>query len=450
MPETTVSMHTGRDVALAHNNREEAFVKGEKHIDPNGHHVTVISQTEEEAYAELFGEAIEEYNAKQKRADRRLTVASYLEKVKQDTRGKANKAVTRKNEREGTDDKAKGKASSYEVICTIGNSSSAVDDQGRRIYDNGHRVMPYRIPDDIAEKILLEYADTWSSRNPHLKLFNCNLHADEYFEDSVTGEKIFSTPHIHADFIPWADGYKQGLGVQSSIGKALNQQGCKDWVAWQERERAYMESLIKKYLPNYTIVHPCKDKHVEGVGIGLYKERERLKDEIESLQSDYDELSDDYDALDVEHEELADMVKSNKKTVDKLKADVYKEKMNAYAESEMNSYALEVRDGLPSALEVKDRIDDAIASLDSDFVEKCKQHYIRAKDGTRRSYYDVIAAELQRELHTQVEKEYVPAVSALPQNNPVKDRKLQEVEQRRQIDTANIGRHVTELEDELQ
>ena len=62
----TSSFHHGTDVVIGHNRRDEKHQE-EKHIDPDGLHETWIDEPIEEAYERLFGEALKEYNEKQKR-----------------------------------------------------------------------------------------------------------------------------------------------------------------------------------------------------------------------------------------------------------------------------------------------------------------------------------------------------------------------------------------------
>ena len=68
---TTVRFHMGGDdeIKTEHNRRDENTVKWEKHIDMDGKHEVLRDMELESVYEELFGRAIEEYDAKQKRRD---------------------------------------------------------------------------------------------------------------------------------------------------------------------------------------------------------------------------------------------------------------------------------------------------------------------------------------------------------------------------------------------
>ena len=108
-------------------------------------------------YHELFDEALERYNAKQKRSDRKIE--NYYEKIRQ---GKQEKLF-------------------YEVIFQIGNR----DDMNARSEEG-----------QLAKQILIDFMTDFQSRNPNLHVFSAHLHMDE------------ETPHIHIDFIPVITGSK--------------------------------------------------------------------------------------------------------------------------------------------------------------------------------------------------------------------------------------------------
>ena len=87
-------------------------------------------------YHELFDEALERYNAKQKRSDRKID--NYYEKIRQ---GKQEKLF-------------------YEVIFQIGNR----DDMNARSEEG-----------QLAKQILIDFMADFQSRNPNLHVFSCFL-----------------------------------------------------------------------------------------------------------------------------------------------------------------------------------------------------------------------------------------------------------------------------------
>lgn len=264
---TTVRFHMGGDdeIKTEHNRRDENTVKWEKHIDMDGKHEVLRDMELESVYKELFGRAIEEYDAKQKRRDRRYGgVYGYMEQVRADSRGRVNHKT-----------RTKGKNLAYEVIVGVGSVKPELDEEtGRFKRDSkGNFVTPYLVPDDICEAVLKAYLAAWDARNPHLRLYGAYLHGDEG-----------GAMHMHLDFVPWADGYERGLSVQTSLNRALAQQGCvsEGWtrnshVIWAERERDFIESILTEQY-GYTIVHPDAGKYKESIPWRVYaQEQEALK-----------------------------------------------------------------------------------------------------------------------------------------------------------------------------
>lgn len=205
MAKASISVCKGKG-SLNHNNRE--FVT--ENVDPNRtpDNITYKRETLEQAYEKCFGQAVEEYNAKQKRADRRIDGAKgYMEQIRNS-----------KN----------GEKLFYENVVQVGNmfDSHVGTAQG-----------------EVCKEILDDYMRDFQKRNPNLYVFNAVLHMDE------------QTPHLHIDYIPLAHGYKQGLSVRNSLDRAFGEQGIEGksnkyenrTIAWQNREKDHIESIMKEY-----------------------------------------------------------------------------------------------------------------------------------------------------------------------------------------------------------
>ena len=147
-----------------------------KNTDPERSHlnVTYCQKNIKAVYHELFDEALERYNAKQTRVDRRIE--NYYEKIRS---GKQEKPF-------------------HEIILQVGNKDdmSADSDEGR-----------------LAATVLDEYMRAFQERNPNLRVFSAHLHMDE------------ATPHLHIDFVPFTTGSKRGLDTRVSLKQALAAQG---------------------------------------------------------------------------------------------------------------------------------------------------------------------------------------------------------------------------------
>ena len=156
-----------------------------------------------EVYHTLFDEALERYNAKQKRSDRKID--DYYEKIR---RGKQEKLF-------------------YEVIFQIGNK----DDMNVQSYER-----------QLAKDILCEFMVQFQKRNPNLFVFSSHLHMDE------------KTPHIHIDFVPFIRNSKRGLDTRVSLKGALAEQGFKggtrgmtEWNEWIEAEKQELSKVMGRY-----------------------------------------------------------------------------------------------------------------------------------------------------------------------------------------------------------
>lgn len=173
---------------LRHNNREMISPNVDKaRIKDN---IIIKQQSLADAYEEIFGDAVAEYNAKQRRSDRK--VSDYFEKlfgVKADTM-RADTVIKNDNKQQ----------SFYEYVMGVG-----------RMEDTGYASNPDAAR--VAVECLQEYMAGFEERNPQFHVFNAVIHQDE------------ATPHLHYDMIPYADGFKKGMTRQQGINKALEQMG---------------------------------------------------------------------------------------------------------------------------------------------------------------------------------------------------------------------------------
>ena len=170
----SVSVMLGRG-SIAHNNRTFST----KNVDPalTPQNVIFVQQKLRDAYQEIFGDALEQYNQKQKRNDRKIS--DYYEHIRQS-----------KN----------GEKLYRELVVQVGNRQ----DSGIGSADA-----------EVSREILSQYYQDFTQRNPNMRVFNAVLHMDE----------PDGTPHLHIDFIPIATEQKRGLEVKNSMRQALQQQG---------------------------------------------------------------------------------------------------------------------------------------------------------------------------------------------------------------------------------
>ena len=150
--------------SLTHNSR--AFKAKNVKEDYTQYNIEYCNENIKSVYHELFDKALERYNEKQTRNDRKINY--YYEKIR-----------TSKQEK-----------LFHEVIFQIGNK----DDMNAQSV-NG----------ELSKKILDEFMKNFQQRNPNLKVFSAHLHMDE------------ETPHLHIDFVPFVSGSKRGLDTRVSM-----------------------------------------------------------------------------------------------------------------------------------------------------------------------------------------------------------------------------------------
>ena len=237
--ERTISAMIGKG-SVNHNTR--AFTA--KNVDKNrsADNVEFCQEDIKQVYHKLFDEALERYNAKQKRKDRMID--NYYEKIR---RGKQEKLF-------------------HEVIFQIGNK----DDMNAKSEDGL-----------LAKRILTEFMDEFQARNPYLYVFSAHLHMDE------------ETPHLHIDFVPYITGSKRGLDTRVSLKSALAAEGfaggtrgateLNQWIASEKQELAAV-------MERYDVEWLQKGTHEKHLSVLEFEKKERAK-EVAELDSQKYEIA---------------------------------------------------------------------------------------------------------------------------------------------------------------
>ena len=204
--EVTIATHNGSQVARQHNLRNPKVIAKEDHIDPNGHFEVWLDEDPQAAYERLFGEAVKAYNEKQSRPDRQIT--DYYKQICEDSKKKPV----------------------YELI--IGIYGKKADGTPICSKNDGRR-------------ILRAFTEDWERRNPNLKLCGLYYHCDESV--GVNGSQV---GHVHIDYIPVGEGFTRGMATQSSLSRALEQQGFQSQgtsntaqMQWEARENQCLATL---------------------------------------------------------------------------------------------------------------------------------------------------------------------------------------------------------------
>lgn len=241
----TISAMVGKG-SVNHNSRKfkAENVNGERsHLN-----IDYCNDNIKNVYHELFDEALEKYNAKQTRNDRKID--DYYEKIRS----------------------SKQEKPFHELILQIGDRETMNSES-----ENG----------EVAKQILDEYFQDFQERNPQLKVFSAHLHMDE------------ATPHLHIDFIPFTTGSKRGLETRVSLKQALATQGFKggsrgrtEWSQWVQAEKEQLAAVMERH----GIQWEQKGTHEQHLSILDYKKQEREK-EIEQLDLEIGRKHDEYNVL---------------------------------------------------------------------------------------------------------------------------------------------------------
>ena len=245
-----------------------------KNTDPERSHlnVTYCQENIKTVYHELFDEALERYNAKQTRADRRIE--DYYEKIRS---GKQEKPF-------------------HEIILQVGNRDdmSADSEEGQ-----------------LAAAVLDEYMKGFQERNPQLRVFSAHLHMDE------------ATPHLHIDFVPFTTGSKRGLDTRVSLKQALAAQGFKggtrgdtEWSQWVRSEKEQLSLVMERN----GIEWEDKGTHDKHLSVLDYKKEQRAK-EIAVLETAKAEKESLVESQERRLKELAPAVKNMERLAADFSAD---------------------------------------------------------------------------------------------------------------------------------
>ena len=230
----TISAMSGKGV-IAHNRRTYTA----ENVDANRSHLNIeyCYSPIEQAYHDLFDDALAEFNAKQKRKDR--CIENYYEKIRN---GKQEKPF-------------------YEVIFQIGNMEDMSSTS-----ENG----------ELARDVLDKFMRTFQERNPQLHVFSAHLHMDE------------ATPHLHIDFIPFTTGSKRGLSTRVSLKQALADQGITgegrsmtERAVWVQKEKEALAGIMLEH----GIEWEQKGEHREHLSVLEYKREQRTQELAELKQT---------------------------------------------------------------------------------------------------------------------------------------------------------------------
>ena len=273
----TISFMTGKG-SVNHNSRKFHA----KNTDPQRSYwnVEYCNQDIREVYHELFDGALERYNAKQTRKDRKIV--DYYEKIRS---GKQEKPF-------------------HEIILQIGNK----DDMGAKTAEG-----------QMAARILDEYMKDFQERNPTLRVFSAHLHMDE------------ATPHLHIDFVPYTTASKRGLDTRVSLKQALSALGYKGGTR-METELNQWVAAEKQQLASIMLEHGIeweqKGTHEKHLSLLDFEKQERAK-EVAELETQKEQLQRENSSYHETNERLHDQLVNLDDEIYNLNKDLEKSKEEA-------------------------------------------------------------------------------------------------------------------------
>lgn len=232
--ERTISMMVGKG-SLNHNNR--TFIAKNVDSERSKCNQIYVKESIKQVYHVLFDEALEAYNAKQTRSDRRID--NYYEKIR-----------TSKQEK-----------LFHELIVQICNRDDTNCSMVESVY---------------AQLALEEYMMGFQERNPNIRVFNAVMHLDE------------ETPHLHIDYVPFSTGNKRRLSTKVSLKGALKAQGFvgrgrfdTEWKRWVESEKQCLAEIMERHQMEWL----QKGTHEKHLSVYDYEKKMR-KAEIAELEQE--------------------------------------------------------------------------------------------------------------------------------------------------------------------
>lgn len=198
----TLSFKTNpKQTNIRHNNREltekEFKSDAHKHIqrEKSKYNIQIFKRDIKDVYHDLFDDALNAYNAKQKRKDRKID--DYYKHVQ----------------------KSKNLDLQREFIVAVGNKAD-------------WEKLSFEEKQEVGEA-LARYVSDFNERHSNMTIYNAIVHLDEA-----------GAPHAHFNVVPTASGYKNGLAVQPSFRKALEQEGF--GPSGREQFKAFRDAEIHR------------------------------------------------------------------------------------------------------------------------------------------------------------------------------------------------------------
>ncbi|SFQ92833.1 Plasmid recombination enzyme [Bacillus mycoides] len=225
----SISFNQSHQSSLSHNNRENIYGNPGIDLSRLDENIYFVQKDIRSIYKDVFQEAVDKYNEKQKRNDRKIQ--DYYDKI-------------HKNEKTHEQ---------RELVVAVGEGK---DDPKYR---------------EAKKEALKQYAEAFQGRNLNLAVYNMVLHDDE------------ANPHLHINYVPNFES-SRGLTRRVGMDRALQQQGVQgkgmELIAnWRALETAYIEELAREQIPNFERANVGSHKYMK---VRQYKEYAEAVSNIEN------------------------------------------------------------------------------------------------------------------------------------------------------------------------
>ncbi|MGX4645714.1 plasmid recombination protein [Holzapfeliella sp. JNUCC 80] len=347
--------------SIKHNNRdfkkEDWENKYHQHINPDftAQNIVIKQEDIKAVYQKLFQSVVDEYNQKQKRADRKID--DYYSKIKH----------------------SKGYELQREFVVQVGQKSD---------FENGIESENWQ----TANQILKSYAENFQKENPNLYVYNAVIHNDEV------------SPHLHLNVVPIATGYKTGVKIRPSFDKALKGQlGDKKgdsrelFRTYRDKQVKTLEMSLNEHGIDRDIKNTNKIKDVREYK-NLVQETERLAlDKYNELTEHYNQKAEEYrQKLQKQLDDLKNQRTSYQKENTELEQEISdkKQELSVYEEKsqKMQSKSLTLENKINDLTEHKNGLERQILANKSDLKQisqqiKHKQNHL-AKSDYKKTLFD--------------------------------------------------------------
>lgn len=325
-----------KNTSIKHNERKpedrEDLKDYGKHINwaKTADNEILVSKPIKQVYKDVFQDAVDAYNEKQKRADRKIK--NYFSKVK----------------------KSKNLDVQKEFIVQAGKMGQQLDSDP---VEN----------EKLQKRVLETYLDEFQKTYPQLHVYSAVIHVDE------------RSPHMHLAVVPEATGYKRGVSKQPSFSKAVGIKNIDDFRGFCEANRNLLKQSVEQVLG--------ADVEREEVGTHAYLPPQALRDAWAKADEKNRKAE---ETLDDAKDQASDIIAKAKEEAKKIASDA---KTKADANREVMQYRADQLSKVDSAVkayahEQKSKVDNAVVTYKQDEKSKVDNALVAYKEQEKKKATD--------------------------------------------------------------